>query len=664
MVAPDLEYPRPDFFRPGLHWRSLNGPWSFLYDDDDAGLLGGWHKNGLPEQVKSLQKRNIIVPYAFQTPASGIGEREAHEVLWYERQIGDIRSSAEIEKHASLLLRFGAVDYEATVWLDGHKVGEHRGGHVPFDLDISDFIQPHQQSARLTIRVRDSPYDQTQPRGKQYWAGKPEGIWYTPSGGIWQSVWVEVVPHARIAESSGGTILRSNDIHGGVLHSTIAVDGRRAGHKYEVQVQVSLAEVEVDKTPRIPIPQDSNSVEFTVGTKLHHKQLGMLPASLLDHAPLKDHTAWLDGVALWSPEHPLLYDVVLCLFDGKGALVDEIRTTTGMRELNWTAGDNTFRLNGHPIFQSLVLDQGYWPETGITPPSSEALKLDIELTQKMGFNGCRKHQKVEDPRFFYWADRLGFLVWGEMANAYKFSNTYMERFNTEWMDAVKRDINHPSIITWTPVNESWAYPDLKNNVQQQNHIRALYYMTKSFDPTRSVNDNCGWEHVCDDLTTFHDYSDAPELTATCKNIHLILDKKGGHDTFVGGTEHKKGAPVMCTEFGGVNIAPSSPEAKGEGDWGYTTASDAADLLKRLEKLTMGVVGGGHCCTLVYTQIVDVEQEVNGLYTFNRQPKLRPELVKDINDRARKFYFESIESRGVNRHFRVFSRLVHGHGKNE
>ncbi|EGE81658.1 hypothetical protein RJZ56_005771 [Blastomyces dermatitidis] len=672
MTSSMQEYPRPDFTRPDINWKSLNGPWSFLYDDDDVGLQDGWHRRGLPGQIavtagqdsgagKTLQKREIIVPYVFQTPASGIGEREPHEVIWYERLVDDIRPPAELDKRFSLLLRFGAVDYEATIWLDGQYVGEHRGGHVPFDLDLSEFVKAQQQSARVTIRVRDSPYDLTQPRGKQYWAGKPQGIWYTPSSGIWQSVWLESVPRARIAESSSGTVLRSNDIHGGLLHGTIAVAGRRAGHKYHVKIQVSIGGVVVDRTSQISIPQHSSVVDCTVRTKLSREQLGKLPTSLLNDSPLEDHTAWLDGVALWSPDHPLLYDVALYLFDGEGTLLDEVRMTTGMRELNWTTGDNTFRLNGHPLFQSLVLDQGYWPETGMTPPSAEALKQDIELAQSMGFNGCRKHQKVEDPRFLYFADRLGFLVWGEMANAYEFNDTYVDRFDEEWMAAVKRDINHPSIVTWTPINESWGYPELKNSVQQQNHIHSLYYMTKSLDPTRSVNDNCGWEHVCSDLTTFHDYSDGPALANICKTMEGILDKKGGRHTFVGGSRHRKGAPVMCTELGGVNIAPSNPNAKGEGDWGYTTASDPADLLARLERLLMGVVSGGHCCGFVYTQIVDVEQEVNGLYSFDRKAKLKPELVKDINDRAKKVYFESIDSKGLSKRLRTFKHMVQGKG---
>jgi beta-galactosidase/beta-glucuronidase len=195
-------------------------------------------------------------------------------------------------------------------------------------------------------------------------------------------------------------------------------------------------------------------------------------------APFDVDGAWHDGVALWSPEHPILYDLVLHLYDDSGKVVDEVETTTGMRSLSWTTGDGTFRLNGKPLFQKLFLDQGYWPETGLTPPSSEALKADIEMAKAVGFNGCRKHQKVEDPRFHYWADRLGFIVWGEMANAYEFGSDYIERMNGEWTEAVKRDLNHPCIITWTPNNESWAYTSLKDNIDQRNHIRSLYYLTK------------------------------------------------------------------------------------------------------------------------------------------------------------------------------------------
>ena len=277
--------------------------------------------------------------------------------------------------------------------------------------------------------------------------------------------------------------------------------------------------------------------------------------------------------------------------------------------------DSTFRLNNQPYFHALLLDQGYWPSTLMTPPSpaSESCKRDIELSKAMGFNGCRKHQKVEDPLFLYWADRLGFMVWGEMAAAYTFSVDYVDRFNQEWMEMVKRDINHPCVVAWTPANESWGYPNLDGDVRQREHLRALYHMTKTLDPTRPINDNCGWEHVVTDLSTFHDYADAKGMGERCDSVTSILGRGknmfldsihgsgGAHDE---GSKHLRGAPILCTEFGGVNIAGSSSKGGGEGrkeNWGYTTAKDSTDLLKRIEGIVMATVKNGHVCGIVWTQ---------------------------------------------------------------
>lgn len=515
-TSPDQAHPRPDFQRPNLGWASLNGAWDFLFDDEDVGLAEGWHLKGLPDSVavnaafdqkqaadaitqkiaalpenlikdnvfqkssetKTYNKCKINVPFVFQAPESGLDERGAHEVIWYERRITDIRSTEEVSKKHQALLRFGAVDYEATIWVDGLYVGAHRGGHVPFDIDITDALEHYaNDTVRLTVRVRDSPSDLNQPRGKQYWAPKPESIFYTPSSGIWQSVWIESVPSARIADSSHGTILRSDDIKDGQLHATIAITGRRAGQKYSIEIEGSIGGVPVGKA-KGDLPRDSDRVNIELSLRLSEENLKQLPSSLLEASLITDKNCWREGLALWSPEHPLLYDLTLKLHDTSGALLDEVRTTTGMRSISWAAGTGSVRLNGKPYFQVLVLDQGYWPRTLMTPPNPDTLKADIEMSKKMGFNGCRKHQKVEDPLFLYWADRLGYLVWGEMANAYQFNQQYVERFDQEWIEAMNRDINHPSIITWTPVNESWGYPSLKDNVEQRNHIRSLYYMTK------------------------------------------------------------------------------------------------------------------------------------------------------------------------------------------
>ncbi|KFA78802.1 hypothetical protein S40288_05466 [Stachybotrys chartarum IBT 40288] len=701
MAAPqDAAYPRPDFERTALRWQSLNGPWDFLFDDEDVGLAQHWQQSGLPSTValaaaeaagattasehsdditqriasgtQELIKNNILarsggavnnkrkieVPFVFQSPASGINDRGVHEVLWYERTISDLRSADEKKQGSRLVLRFGAVDYDAKVWVDGQYVGGHRGGHVPFEVDVTDAVGSGvlatagvPVSHRITIRVFDSAYDLTQPRGKQYWGAKPESIFYTPSGGIWQSVWLEVVPAARIADSSHGTVIRSNDIDSGILYSKIAVAGRHVGQMYGVEIEAKLAGVAVAKSDVKNLPKDGDSVDVELWLRLTDSQKAQLPAGFLQAAAPDNSRCWRDGVALWTPEHPLLYDLTIRLIDTtSGKTMDEVVTTTGMRSIDWTKGDGTWRLNGQPYFQALCLDQGYWPDTFMTPPNAESCKLDIELAKKMGFNGCRKHQKVEDPLFYYWADKLGYLVWAEMANAYQFSDEYVDRFNQEWVESVKLAINHPSVVTWTPVNESWGYPSLKDNAKQRNHIRALYYITKSLDDTRSINDNCGWEHVCTDLSTFHDYADGPALEKNCSTLDAILDKKAGRDMFVpevagvdAGAKHVPGAPVMCTEFGGVNIAAAKATTGEDREWGYTTATDPEDLLQRVERLAKGVTRGGHTCAFVYTQLTDIEQEANGLYSFDRKEKLDSTRVKALMEEAMQLYYEKIKA---------------------
>ncbi|KAL7629580.1 hypothetical protein AAE478_001102 [Parahypoxylon ruwenzoriense] len=712
-------YPRPDFVHANHRWMPLNEGWTILFDDEDIGLGELWQTNGVPDKVsvtspaktgigeteaqrlaafpelkekgfqapkgqgREYTKRPINVPFVFQTPASGIHDKDAHEVLWYERKVVDPRAKAETEAGDRVLTRFGAVDYDVTIWASGYPIGHHRGGHVPFDLDITDALSNAWRNTgkgelNLILRIRDSPHDLAQPRGKQYWAPQPESIFYTPSSGIWQPVWLEVVPSARIGDSSAGTTLRSNNISEGLLEARVSVLGRRAGHGYSVEIEGSLHGSGIAKKKE-KLPDDKDYVSVNLGLSLSDEQKTKAPESLAKASPYENVDCWRGNLALWSPEHPTLYDLSIRLYDSDDKLVDEVKTYTGFRHIDWTRGDRTLRLNGKPLFQAFVLDQGYWPETGITPPSPESLKKDIELTKKMGFNGCRKHQKVEDPVFLYWADKLGFLVWGEMANAYAFNEDYAERFSKEWVEAVKRDINHPSVVTWTPVNgayivtrkgilyftpweinvftESWAYPNLKDSVQQRNHIRSLYYMTKTLDPTRPINDNCGWEHVLTDLSTFHDYSDHPELSETCATLEGILGKKlAGRDFFVGpiphgdgGTRHREGAPVICTEFGGVNIAPATAEGEDkarERDWGYTTASDPRDLLMRFEALMQAVVKGGHVCGLVYTQLCDVEQEVNGLYSFDRREKIPALEVKKIVDRARRLYYDGLPKEEV------------------
>lgn len=642
-----ISYPRPDFERKGLKWESLNGEWEFKFDDADEGLYSYWHQDGLPPPLRTIQ-----VPFVYQCPASGAYSQEAHEVLWYERKITDIRDNPEWSYHR-LLLRFGAIDYEAKVWLDGQAVGEHRGGHVPFDVDLTDAIRRGPFNGpvthRLTVRVYDSTFDRSQPRGKQTPGPNPESIFYTPSSGIWQSVWLESVPPVRLADSSHGTIIRSDEIESGGLDNRIAVQGRRAQQKLSVEVEASLAGVVINKSRR-DLAKDEDFARFGLDVRVHGDRLEKIPKDFFSSLPLHDQDCWRNGVLLWSPEHPSLYNLTLRLYDEHDKLVDEVYTTTGMRSLNWTTGDGTFRLNGRPYFQALFLDQGYWPETLTTPPSTDALRTDIELMKKMGFNGCRKHQKVEDPIFMYWADQLGFLVWGEMASCHKFTMDAISRFETEWLAMVRRDINHPCIVTWTPLNEGWGYDNLGGQAKQRDHIRSLYYQTKSLDRTRPINDNCGWEHVLTDLTTFHEYRDANGMRDRSRDLTSVLTQ--GRPMFVppiygragiedAGAQHTPGAPIMCTEFGGVNVAI---EGASDGSWGYSTADGAEDLLRRFEEQVLAVVESGLVSAFVWTQFTDVQQEANGLYTFDRKEKTGADGVKKVVEKARNMYFQKLKER--------------------
>jgi beta-galactosidase/beta-glucuronidase len=319
------------------------------------------------------------------------------------------------------------------------------------------------------------------------------------------------------------------------------------------------------------------------------------------------------SVRLWSPEAPNLYDAEITLCRGD-AVLDRITTYFGMRKIS--IDDGRVHLNNQPYTMRLVLDQGYHPEGNLTFPTDDDFKRDIELTQQLGFNGVRKHQKVEDPRFLYHADRMGLLVWGEMANAYAYSEAYVQRITAEWQQAVQRDYNHPCIVAWVPMNESWGVPDLAGDARQRAHLDALYHLTKSLDATRLVVSNDGWEHSQTDLLTIHDYESSGEVLSERYTTaeSTLTARPANRDLLVPGMAYA-GQPLLLTEFGGVAYRKSAQEG-----WGYSTAGDEADFVARLRVIMEAVHASAILQGFCYTQLTDVEQEINGLLTYDRQPK--------------------------------------------
>ncbi|GAB4522021.1 MAG: glycoside hydrolase family 2 TIM barrel-domain containing protein [Anaerolineae bacterium] len=574
MQTPRPEYPRPQFER--AEWLNLNGEWRFAFDDADTGLKDRWY-NG------HTFNRRIVVPFAYQTALSGIGETDFHDIVWYERDF-DLPG---IWDGRRVLLHFGAVDYRAWVWVNGVFVTQHEGGHVPFHADITHTLQAG--SNRVTVRVEDASGDLEQPRGKQYWERESASIFYTRTTGIWQTVWLEPVQSTSIE-----SFKLIPDIDLGQLEIHCRVQGFSA----EITLEATVSyEGSIITTQRVAVEEARTSAVVPVGEA--------------------------DLLHIWSPENPQLYDLQLRLLDGETVL-DDIQSYFGMRKIAVVNGQ--VQLNNEPYYMRLVLDQGYHPQGLLTFPSDEAIRHDVELTKAMGFNGARKHQKVEEPRYLYWADHLGLLVWGEMANAYKYSEDAVQRITHEWQQAIARDFNHPSIVAWVPINESWGVPDLKGDSRQRDHLVALYHLVRSLDPTRLVISNDGWEHAKTDLLTIHDYEGQGEVLreryGTLENT--LQARPANRDLYVQGWAYQN-EPILVTEFGGIGYQKDQ-----QAGWGYTVAEGDTDFIRRYQAVVAAVLASPVVQGFCYTQITDVEQEINGLLTYDRQPKVDLAVIRDIN----------------------------------
>lgn len=577
-----FEYPRPQLVRD--QWLNLNGKWRFRYDDEG--------KYRMPDGAAEWT-HEINVPFAPETELSGIGDTGFHRACWYERDLelvpGDGRT----------ILHFGAVDYHARVWVNGYLVAEHEGGHTPFAADITTALKADGKQV-ITVFVEDDPFDLAKPRGKQDWLLEPHSIWYPRTTGIWQTVWIEQVANTFIQSLRWTPIFET----------------------FEIGCEVFAGG---------DIPPDDMFVEVKIwhGQQLladdNYKLLaGEANRKIALSDPGIDDSR---NELLWTPERPTLLDAEVILWCGNKVL-DRVRSYTALRAI--AINRDRIMLNGRPYQLRLVLDQGYWPESFLTAPSDEHLKRDVELAKMMGFNGVRKHQKIEDPRYLYWADRLGLLVWEEMPSAYRFSARAITRMVREWTEAIQRDYSHPCIIVWVAFNESWGVPNLTLTQAHRNAVEALYHLTRTLDSTRPVIGNDGWEASATDILGIHDYDCNPEKVreryAVTDPVRTLFDQRrpGGRILTLDGFPHR-GQPIVLTEFGG--IAFDAKAAADEKTWGYTRAHTAEsylalyrDLLKVVNETFMF---SGFC----YTQFADTFQEANGLLNADRTPKLPFEVIR-------------------------------------
>jgi hypothetical protein len=567
-------YPRPQLRRE--HWYSLNGEWEFAID-----AAGGWRT---PADV--TWRDRIQVPFSPETLASGVADTGLYRAVWYRRRV-EVPIPGPGER---LFLKFGAVDYYANVWVNGMWAGNHRGGYTPFSFDITNLIDPASGACEVVVKADDDPHDLAKPRGKQDWQLEPHSIWYPRTTGIWQTVWIERVPATAL--------------------NRIAFTPHLA--RYEIGIS-AWTDGEPRERLRLAVTLSSHGAvlaadTYTVVAGEVHRRIALSDPGIDDSR----------NELLWSPHSPNLIDVQIDLWGERDELLDRVMSYTALRSS--TVQGDRFLLNNRPYHLRMVLDQGYWPESGLTAPDDAALRRDVELAKAMGFNGVRKHQKIEDPRYLYWADRLGLTVWEEMPSAYRFTQDSVRRLTREWFDVISRDYSHPCIITLVPVNESWGVPNLPDNPAERHYVQALFYMTHTLDATRPVVGNDGWESVSTDIIGIHDYDDRPDRIAKRYHADEVLprlfkrERPGGRVLVLEGHAHAD-QPLMLTEFGGIALS------RERGTWGYARSQTPEEFARRFRDLLEVVrelqVFSGFC----YTQFADTYQEANGLLYADRTPKI-------------------------------------------
>lgn len=596
----DGTYPRPQLRREA--WLSLDGHWEFTFDGADRGRDERWFRPDAGEHFN----RQILVPFPPESAASGVADLSPQAVLWYRRQLDMAKlDMTRAGTRPRVLLHFGAVDHSTDVWVDGQHVGSHTGGQSPFTIDITRALHCDTAPHFLVVRAEDDFNDVSQPRGKQTWRKQPNKVWYERTSGIWQSVWMEAVPDVHITElwwqtdpDTGVTAsleLSAAPTHPTIVSVTLELDGRRLGY---AAATITGRRVDI----RVPIYELANAIE---------------------REDLE-----------WTPEHPILVDAQISLTSERGEQpADQVLSYLGIRTVG--VGGGHFLINGRPYYLRGILNQGYRPQTLIANYGTEELRAEIELAKSMGFNMMRIHQKVEDPRILYWADRLGMLIWTEIGSAYEFSATAVQNLLTEWTATVRRDRSHPSVAAWVPINESWGLANLRGDSAQRAFSTGIAHLTRALDPSRPTMSNEGWEHTDSDILGVHDYTtDHAELIQRYSNADAVAglirsasNAAGGRAIAIGSAQIDKfkagNAPLMITEFGGLSLRPSSD------DFAYTNLQSDADFTELLEKQFDALRACDAVVGFCYTQLLDTAQETNGLADEHGKPKLPIDTLRSI-----------------------------------
>ena len=563
-LIPRPEHPQPMFKRD--NWQNLNGEWDFKIDNEKCGEAKEYFN------LDSFDGK-ITVPFCPESKLSGIQNTDFMYCVWYKRKVtvpDDWRSD-----NKRTFLNIGACDYETTVYINGNKAGTHFGGYTPIRIDITPWLVEGEND--ITVCAKDDPQDTSIPSGKQSERLSSYGCLYTRTTGIWQTVWLENTPYAYI---------KSVKMTPSLKNGTVFIEAKT---------------------------ENADGLEFCAVAYYKGKEICKASST----------TIWrkvqlvlnIDEIHPWDTENPDLYDVTFTLGD------DTVKSYFGLRDI--TLNDNITYLNGKPVFQRLILDQGFYPDGIYTAPTEDELVADIQRSLDMGFNGARLHQKVFEPRFLYNCDKMGYLVWGEHAN-WGMDHTKDSAFGAfvpEWLEILQRDYNHPALIGWCPLNET----DKRIN---RKFVKLLHQITMEYDPTRIFIDNSGYTHVegTFDMFDVHDYR------VTRETYEPLIEGKEVKCMTQNADDYRKYDYALrndicfVSEFGGIGMKSSTGWGYGEG------ANDIQAFIDRYKANVDALLDNPKITAFCYTQLTDVEQEQNGLYTYDRVPKVNPEIIKVITSR--------------------------------